>query len=104
MSTLNRCLIPFLESRYGRRLGKQLAVVRYDGRRSGAPHQLVTQYVQDGATVRIEVGRADGKTWWRNFQSRHPIDLHLAGVDHHLTARVVREGDHVWVVSEPRAA
>jgi hypothetical protein len=103
-STLNRFLIPFLESRYGRRLGERLAVARYSGRRSGRPHQLVTQYVREGTTVRIDVGRADAKTWWRNFQGQQPIDLHLAGVDRHLTAHVVREGSRVWVVSRPTAA
>lgn len=100
ISRLNRFLIPLLESRHGRRLGRRLAVVSYEGRRSGRTHRLVTQYVCVGPTVRISVGRASAKTWWRNFQSPHPVDLHLAGDDHRLVAHVVRDGARVCVVAE----
>jgi hypothetical protein len=96
----NRLLIPLLRSRAGRRLGRRIAVVEYLGRRSGQHHQLVTQYVKEGSTVRIEVGRFDRKTWWRNFKTEHPVRLRLAGLDYDRTARVVRERNRVSVLVE----
>jgi len=96
----NPVLIPLLRSWAGRRLGRQLAVVHYVGCRTGRQHQLVTQYVRDGRTVRIRVGTPERKTWWRNFLSEQPVRLHLAGLRHEATARVVREDDVVTVVAE----
>lgn len=102
----NRILIPVLRSRAGRQLGHRLAVVEYVGRRSGQRHRLVTQYVTDGRTVRIRVGAAERKTWWRNFQAARPVRLRLAGEDHDATAHVERGGGWMCVVAdlEPHAA
>jgi hypothetical protein len=86
----NRLAIPFLRSSAGTRLGRRLAVVDYVGRRSGKPHQLVAHYVRDGAIVRIQVGMADRKTWWRNFQEPWPVHLRLEGVEHHASGHVLR--------------
>jgi hypothetical protein len=71
-------LTPLLKGRSGRRLGRQLAVVEYVGRRSDRPNRLVTQYVRHGHTVRIRVGAADRKTWRRNFSAGYPLRLHLS--------------------------
>jgi hypothetical protein len=102
----NRLLIPFLKSRAGRRLGRRLAVVEYLGRRSGQPRRLVTQYVVEGSTVRINVGMSERKTWWRNFATGHPLRLHLADHDYATTGHAVRQGDRIEVVAglEPRAS
>lgn len=96
----NRVLIPVLTSRAGRARGRRLAVVEYVGRRTGQPRRLVTQYVADGRTVRIMVGLAERKTWWRNFQSPYPVRLRLAGVDHDAMAHVERRGGGVVVVAD----
>ncbi len=99
----NRLLIPLLHGAAGRRLGDRLAVLEYVGRRSGLSYQLVTMYVTKGTTVRITVGMARHKTWWRNFSTPRPLHLRLAGVDHDAVAHVVREGDagdRVTVVAE----
>jgi hypothetical protein len=84
----------------GRRLGRRLAVVEYAGRRTGRRHQLVTQYVTEGSTVRITVGMADRKTWWRNFEVPHAVRLRLAGVERDTLARVVHEGNRVSVLAD----
>ena len=96
----NLVLLRVLKSRAGRRLGRRLAVVEYLGRHTGEPHQLITQYVVHGRTVRIEVGMAQRKTWWRNFQSAHPVRLRLAGETYDETAHVERVGNRVAVVAE----
>jgi F420H(2)-dependent quinone reductase len=99
-SLANTVLIPVLRSRAGRRLGRRLAVVEYVGRRTGQHHQLVAMYTTHEATVRIVVGLAQHKTWWRNFSTARPLQLRLAGRDHEATAHVVHEDGGVSVVAE----
>ena len=96
----NRVLIPILRSRAGRQLGRRLAVVEYLGRRSGQHRQLVTQYTLEGRTVRIRVGVAARKTWWRNFTSPHLLRLRLAGDEYAVTGHVEREGELIRVVAD----
>ena len=100
---VNRALIPVLKSPAGRGLGRRLAVVEYVGRRSGRHHRLVTQYVTDGRTVRMRVGMAERKTWWRNFRAGHPVHLRIRGEDHDATAHVERDGVRVCVVADLEA-
>ncbi|GAA3167433.1 hypothetical protein GCM10010531_20220 [Blastococcus jejuensis] len=76
-----------LRTPVGRRLGRGLAVLRYTGRRTGTPHELVCQYARDGDTVWVLVGAADRKTWWRNLRDGADVDLWLAG--EHVRARAV---------------
>lgn len=99
-SFANRCLIPLLRGSAGGWLGRGLAVVEYDGRRTGRHHQLVTMYAAVGPTVRITVGMAEQKSWWRNFETPRPLQLRLAGVDRDAVGQVVREGERVTVVAE----
>jgi hypothetical protein len=99
-ASANKILIPILESGAGRRLGRRLAVIDYEGRRTGEHHQLVTMYTVDAGTVRITVGKPEWKTWWRNFSEPHPLRLRLAGHAHDATARVVRENNGIFVVAQ----
>jgi hypothetical protein len=96
----NRVLIPLLESSLGDSLGRRLAVLDYVGRRSGRPHRLVVGYAAEGRSVRITVGMAEAKTWWRNFETPHPLTLRLAGIDHHVFAHVVHDGDGTEVIAD----
>jgi hypothetical protein len=96
----NRVLIPLLESSLGDTLGRRLAVLDYVGRRSGRPHRLVVGYLAEGRSVRITVGMAEHKTWWRNFETPHPLTLRLAGIDHHVFAHVVHDGDRTQVIAD----
>jgi hypothetical protein len=75
----NPVLRRVLRGRLGRRLGRGLAVLRYTGRRTGLPHELVCQYVRADATVWVLVGHPDEKTWWRNLREPADVDLWLAG-------------------------
>ena len=98
----NPALIRLLRSRLGARLGRRLAVVEYVGRRTGQRHQLVTQYSLHGPTVRIGVGDADRKSWWRNFEHPTRVRLRLAGEDHDAVARVVKGDEGVVVEASLR--
>jgi hypothetical protein len=96
----NRLLVPLLKRRIGARLGRRLAVLEYQGRRTRKHHQLVTQYAMDGRAVRIEVGQAESKTWWRNFRTVQPLRLRLAGRDYDAMAQVSGEGSVVQVIAD----
>jgi F420H(2)-dependent quinone reductase len=95
----NRVLVPLLRSPLGARLGRHLAVIEYAGRRTARPHRLVTQYARDGRTVRVTVGAAEHKTWWRNFRTPGRVHLRLAGEEHDATAHVVHDGQDCVVVA-----
>jgi len=96
----NRALIPLLESSFGDTLGRRLAVLDYVGRRSGQPHRLVVMYAAEGRSVRITVGMAEHKTWWRNFETPHPLTLRLAGIDHHVFAHVHQDDGRTYVIAD----
>ena len=93
----NPILRPLLRGRLGRRLGRRLAVVRYRGRRTAAPHELVVQYARDGDRVWIVPGQPDRKRWWRNMGDGWPVTVWLAGQQHDGMARVVRDPDELAV-------
>ena len=71
----------------GRSLGRSLAVVRYTGRRTGAPHELVCRYVPDGDRIWILVGQAEHETWWLSLRTPAPVGLWPAG--RHVRATAV---------------
>jgi hypothetical protein len=81
----NPVLRRLLRTPIGRVLGRRLAVVRYTGRRTGRPRELVCGYVRDGATVWVLVARPERKVWWRNLREPDEVELWLAGA--HTRAR-----------------
>jgi hypothetical protein len=83
-----------LRSPAGRRMGRHLAVLRYRGRRTGQPHELVVQYARDGRQVWVLPGKADHKTWWRNLREPSSIEVHLAGRDYHGRAVALDGREH----------
>jgi len=83
----NPVLRRLLRTSVGRHLGRGLMVVRYTGRVTGRPHELVVQYTRDGDAVWILVGQAGRKTWWHNLRQPADVDLWLAG--EHVRARAV---------------
>lgn len=86
----NPVLRTVLRTPAGRGLGRHLAVLRYRGRQSGLPHELVVQYAREGSTVWVNVGLPEQKKWWRNLRNPAPVELWLAGRHHRATAVAVR--------------
>jgi deazaflavin-dependent oxidoreductase (nitroreductase family) len=72
-------LRPLLRTAAGRWLGRSLLLMRYHGRRTGRPHEVVVQYARSGPTVWVLVEQADRTTWWHNLQAPAEVDLWLAG-------------------------
>jgi len=68
--------------RWGRLVGRNLAMLTYTGRRSGRTFTIPVGYRQQGDEVTIGVSMPDAKTWWRNFLGAGaPLSLRLAGAD-----------------------
>jgi hypothetical protein len=109
----NPALRRLLRSPAGRRLGRQLGVLRYTGATSGQERELVAGYARTGTTAWIWVGDAAAKRWWRNFRTPAPVELWLAG--EHVRGRGVaiegavdpeacRSGVAAYVAGIPGAA
>lgn len=108
----NPVLRRLLRARPGASLGRSLAVLRYSGRRSHQPHELVVQYGRDGNTVWIVPGHPEAKQWWRNFRSPSDAELWIAG-EHRRGRAVVVDGDgepeqaavglRAYLAAQPRA-
>ena len=88
---VNPGLRPLLRGPAGRLLGRSLAVLRYQGSRTGRPHELIAPYRRQGATAWVRVGFPERKVWWRNLRTPAPVDVWLAG-EHHRATAVAIEG------------
>lgn len=93
----NPVLRRVLRSPAGHRLGRQLAVIRYRGRRTGKAHELVVGYRREASTAWVVVGFPERKVWWRNLRTPGAVEVWLAGQHHRATAVVVEEGSAVRV-------
>lgn len=90
---VNPVMRRLLRGPLGRRLGRHLAVLRYQGRRTGRTRELVVQYVREGDQVWIVPGSADRKQWWRNLIDPRPVELWLAGRHLDGVARIIGSSD-----------
>lgn len=69
-----------------------MAVVSYQGSRSGKHFSLVVGFYRsdDGITIKVEM--PDQKRWWRNFQhQRRPLVVEVAGEQYAGHALAVRD-------------
>lgn len=78
----NRMVGWTLRSPLHRLLDGKSCAVRWVGRRTGRTFTTPVQYARHDRDIVIVAGRADTKTWWRNFRHPHPADLL---VDRHWT-------------------
>jgi hypothetical protein len=77
-------------------VSRGLVGIRYSGRRSRAPHRLVTGYVTADRAALVMVGRPETKTWWRNFQEPHPAWLLLRGDWQLNWGKLIPRGTTEW--------
>ncbi|MGY1739713.1 MULTISPECIES: nitroreductase/quinone reductase family protein [unclassified Blastococcus] len=85
----NPVLRRLLRSPLGAGPGRRLAVLRYRGRRTGRPHEVVVQYARAESAVWVLVGAAERKTWWRNLTEPAEVELWLGGEHRRARAGVV---------------
>ena len=88
--------------RWGRFLGRTIAMITYTGRKSGRAISLPVGYHRSGDDVVITVGMPDAKTWWRNFLGDGaPLTITLDGRDRTGHA-IARRDDHGRVAVDLR--
>lgn len=77
LALLNRTMEPLLTSRLITTLvGVEPVRIRYTGRRSGRLIETPVWCKPTADGVRIQVGGAAQKSWWRNFrEAAQPIDV-----------------------------
>ena len=77
--------------RWGRLVGRNIAMLTYTGRRSGRTFTIPVGYRRRGDEVTIGVRMPDAKVWWRNFLGAGgPLTLRLDDTDrtgHAVAAR-----------------
>ena len=83
MWMMNQIANPFvrmvLRSPFHPLFSGSLALITYQGRKSGKEYTIPVQYVQTGITIYIVPGAAKQKTWWRNLRGGAPVRLVLRG-------------------------
>jgi hypothetical protein len=67
-----------------------MALIRYQGVRSGTEHTLPVQYADAHNGLVVVVGQPDSKTWWRNFTTMGQAKVLLAGTWVPMTAHALR--------------
>lgn len=58
-------------------VGQGVALLEFDGRRTGHRYTIPVSYDRDGETVTIITKRQ--RRWWHNFESPMEVELRLAG-------------------------
>jgi deazaflavin-dependent oxidoreductase (nitroreductase family) len=77
----------------------RLALLTVTGRRSGRTFTFPVGYHRDRERVIIGVGWPERKRWWRNLVDGGRVEIRLAGVRRHGTARA-RGDEHAGVTVE----
>jgi F420H(2)-dependent quinone reductase len=68
--------------RFGKLVGRNIAILDYTGRRSGRPLSLPVAYRRKGDALEIAANMPDAKSWWRNFLGDGaPLTVRLDGIE-----------------------
>jgi hypothetical protein len=60
-----------------RMVGAGVALLTFEGRRTGQRYAIPVSYDRDGDTVTLVTKRQ--RNWWHNFETPHDVELRLAG-------------------------
>ena len=86
---MNPFMVWLLQSPLHRLISGSHLLVKYRGRTTGVERCFPVGYARQDGEVVILVGRADAKTWWRNFLTPWPVTLVIGGHTVQGTGRVV---------------
>lgn len=90
--TLNPLMAAIVRSPLERFLRPRTILLTYTGRKTGQSYTIPVWAKVDGDTMRIGVGAASQKRWWRNLRSEGaPVSVVLGGVER--TGHAVATGD-----------
>lgn len=87
---MNPFMVWLLQSPLHQLVSGSHLLVRYRGRRTGFERCFPVGYARQDDEVVILVGRADAKTWWRNFLTEWPVTLVIRGHTVQGTGQVVK--------------
>lgn len=79
MGGANAVVEVILKSPLHRVMSGKLALVRYQGFRSGNEYMLPVQYADTNGGLVVVVGKPGTKTWWRNFTTMGQAKVLRAG-------------------------
>ncbi len=65
-------------------VGREVALLRFSGRKTGEQYTIPVSYQRDGDTVYLVTKKV--RRWWHNFTPPHPVRLRLAGIEYKGTA------------------
>ena len=94
MRIANRVAQALLASPLHRIASGSMLVVRYRGRRSGRTILTPTQFARCDDTIVIVVAHPSTKSWWRNFEDDHDLDLLVQGTWVPMVGRAIVPADH----------
>lgn len=83
-----------LGSRFAGPLGRNVALLRFRGRKSGAWRSTPVGYVRDGD--RVIVVTSPTYRWWRNVVDGAPVQIRVSGQWHEASARVLFPDDPAY--------
>lgn len=96
----NVLILWLLGSPLHRILSAKVAVVAYQGRRSGAQVRLPVQYAALKDQIIVFPAHASSKRWWRNFEQPHSATLLVAGRSIRVVGAVVRDAGPLGPLAE----
>jgi hypothetical protein len=74
-----------------RMVGQGVALLGFDGRRTGTRYSIPVSYDRRGDIVTVITKRQ--RKWWRNFESPIEVELRLAGLSYEGKAEIVTDPD-----------
>jgi hypothetical protein len=74
-------------------IGTGVAMLGFEGRRTGKSYTIPVSYDRDNGTVMIVTKRE--RKWWHNFETPREVELRLAGRVYHGKAEIVPSDDEV---------
>jgi hypothetical protein len=78
MGGANAVVVSVLKSPLHRVMSGRLALIRYQGSRTGAEYTLPVQYTSTHGGLVVVVAQPGTKTWWRNFTTMGQAQILLA--------------------------
>jgi deazaflavin-dependent oxidoreductase (nitroreductase family) len=86
---VNRLVVRILRSPLHPLLGRALAPVTVNGRRTGRPVTVPVMYARRGGDLIVLVGHAPRKSWWRNLGDSADVTVTLQGRQQGMRATVL---------------
>jgi deazaflavin-dependent oxidoreductase (nitroreductase family) len=89
MGGANAVVEAILKSPLHRVMSGRLALIRYQGTRSGTEYTMPVQYAATPGGLIVVAGEAGTKKWWRNFTTMGQAQVLLAGTWVPMTAHAL---------------